>query len=246
MAKLFNKIRKKIISDKPSFERTSNYLKYAIGEIFLVVIGILIALQVNNLNEERKTENIRQTYYKQMFDDIHKEKEYVQSQIDSLNNSIASYETYQEEVKNPNLKPIEIARDLNKVNRVFDFFNFKMKSIDVLESTGDIKLMPENIRDKLIDIKLIQQFLIKQQNFNDQRYLEIQMKAFTLGYWRLLNSPTNFQGINVNTNITKIILTMESAFDLKNFTEKNKILALNALLKNLDELQELIDKKIKK
>ena len=30
------------------------YLRYAIGEIILVVIGILIALQVNNLNEERK------------------------------------------------------------------------------------------------------------------------------------------------------------------------------------------------
>ena len=30
------------------------YLRYAVGEIILVVIGILIALQVNNLNEERK------------------------------------------------------------------------------------------------------------------------------------------------------------------------------------------------
>ena len=30
-----------------------NYIKYAIGEITLVVVGILIALQVNNLNEKR-------------------------------------------------------------------------------------------------------------------------------------------------------------------------------------------------
>ncbi|NJN49867.1 MAG: hypothetical protein HC798_00105 [Polaribacter sp.] len=34
--------------------KTSKYLKYAIGEIVLVVIGILIALQINNWNEERK------------------------------------------------------------------------------------------------------------------------------------------------------------------------------------------------
>ena len=55
MIKLLRNIRKNIISEKPSFERTTNYLKYAIGEIFLVVIGILIALQVNNWNENRKT-----------------------------------------------------------------------------------------------------------------------------------------------------------------------------------------------
>ena len=34
--------------------RTSRYIKYAIGEIILVVIGILIALQINNWNEDRK------------------------------------------------------------------------------------------------------------------------------------------------------------------------------------------------
>lgn len=34
--------------------KTSKYLKYAIGEIVLVVIGILIALSINNWNENRK------------------------------------------------------------------------------------------------------------------------------------------------------------------------------------------------
>lgn len=40
--------------------KTSKYLKYAIGEIVLVVVGILIALQVNNWNEHRKTNNAEQ------------------------------------------------------------------------------------------------------------------------------------------------------------------------------------------
>ncbi len=54
MAKLFNNIRKKLVSEKPSTTRTTNYLKYAIGEIVLVVFGILIALSINNWNENRK------------------------------------------------------------------------------------------------------------------------------------------------------------------------------------------------
>ena len=33
---------------------TGNYLRYAVGEVILVVIGILIALQVNNFNEAKK------------------------------------------------------------------------------------------------------------------------------------------------------------------------------------------------
>ena len=40
--------------------KTGKYFKYAIGEILLVVIGILIALQINNWNEQRKTRQSEQ------------------------------------------------------------------------------------------------------------------------------------------------------------------------------------------
>jgi len=51
MIKLFRNIRQRLITEG----NTSKYLKYAIGEILLVVIGILIALQVNNWNNDRLT-----------------------------------------------------------------------------------------------------------------------------------------------------------------------------------------------
>ena len=38
--------------------KTGKYLKYAIGEIILVVFGILIALQINNWNEKRKDDPV--------------------------------------------------------------------------------------------------------------------------------------------------------------------------------------------
>ena len=46
--------------------KTGKYFKYAIGEIVLVVIGILIALQLNNLNEERKDRNNEQVLLEQL------------------------------------------------------------------------------------------------------------------------------------------------------------------------------------
>jgi len=51
MIKFFRQIRQNLIMEN----KTANYIKYAIGEIVLVVIGILIALQINNWNEDRKT-----------------------------------------------------------------------------------------------------------------------------------------------------------------------------------------------
>ncbi|MBU3822025.1 hypothetical protein KO566_08140 [Flavobacteriaceae bacterium XHP0103] len=51
MIKFFRKIRQQLLKEG----KTTNYLKYAIGEIILVVIGILIALQINNWNEKRKS-----------------------------------------------------------------------------------------------------------------------------------------------------------------------------------------------
>ena len=60
MIKFFRRIRQQLLSDLPSEasakggNKFSKYLLYAIGEIILVVIGIMIALQFNNRNEQQK------------------------------------------------------------------------------------------------------------------------------------------------------------------------------------------------
>ena len=50
MIKLFRKFRQNILFEG----KNGRYLKYAFGEVILVVIGILIALQINSWNENRK------------------------------------------------------------------------------------------------------------------------------------------------------------------------------------------------
>ena len=57
MINFFRKIRKQLADDNKPLK----YFRYAIGEIVLVVIGILIALSINNWNEDRKLETVETT-----------------------------------------------------------------------------------------------------------------------------------------------------------------------------------------
>lgn len=78
MIKFFRNIRKKLVTEG----KTANYIKYAIGEIVLVVIGILIALQVNNWNQERLELNRFNSNLVYMLEDI----EQNQIQLNELKN----------------------------------------------------------------------------------------------------------------------------------------------------------------
>jgi len=66
MIKLFRNIRQKLLAEG----KTSRYLKYAIGEIILVVVGILIALSINTWNEERKEKAIVENVLKNIRVDL--------------------------------------------------------------------------------------------------------------------------------------------------------------------------------
>ena len=70
MIPFFRKIRKKMADDN----KPMKYMRYAVGEILLVVIGILIALQINNWNESRKSKDLYYSYLfrlKEDFTNIH-------------------------------------------------------------------------------------------------------------------------------------------------------------------------------
>lgn len=62
MIKFFRKIRQQLLTEN----KVSKYLLYAIGEIILVVIGILIALSINSWNEERLDKKEVATYLEQI------------------------------------------------------------------------------------------------------------------------------------------------------------------------------------
>lgn len=69
MIKFFRKIRQSLLSES----KFSKYIIYAIGEIILVVIGILIALQINNWNDHKKETQELHQYLAKISGNIHQD-----------------------------------------------------------------------------------------------------------------------------------------------------------------------------
>ena len=137
MIKFFRHIRKSLIQEN----KMGKYFKYAIGEIILVVIGILIALQINNWNETRKN----QTYEKEILTLINQ---------NLINDSIAlSTELYN--LKESNLLTDKVLQQVslenytdslrNWMGKIISFERFKSQSsaFEVLKSKG-IDLVSDN------------------------------------------------------------------------------------------------------
>ncbi len=80
MIKFFRKIRQRLLSEN----KFSKYLIYAIGEIILVVIGILIALQINNWNEGIKKDELVKSYLVTIKDNLNQDLEGFEKQIQIL------------------------------------------------------------------------------------------------------------------------------------------------------------------
>lgn len=110
MIKLFNKSRRKALTES----RLGKYLVYALGEILLVVIGILIALQINMSRQEYNQNQKTRTYLNALNTEI-------QLNITRLNNRL---EAIQEDIENS-------AEDLKALNspEAFNFDELKIRSI---------------------------------------------------------------------------------------------------------------------
>jgi len=84
MIKFFRTIRKDLMEKN----KTGNYLKYAVGEIVLVVIGILIALSINNWNEERKNILNESQLVKNIIEDLRLDSEHINQSLNELTNQL--------------------------------------------------------------------------------------------------------------------------------------------------------------
>lgn len=94
MIPFFRNLRKALLQKG----QTTRYLKYAIGEILLVVIGILLALQINNWNEARKQRDAEKEFIAGIKNDLIRDKESIITVIRLAEEKKIAYDRIQAEL----------------------------------------------------------------------------------------------------------------------------------------------------
>ena len=152
MIKFFRKIRYNLISEN----NTSKYLKYAIGEIILVVIGILIALQINNWNEGRKLLDKRDNLISSLIEDFEyntKENENILLLYEKQLNTMDNY--FHLISKTTQTVSVDSLRNMARSFFTFDTFFPNMTAYNEAESSGNLSLLDNKL--------LLQEFTKLQQ-----------------------------------------------------------------------------------
>ena len=241
MIKFFRKIRQNLLSEG----KTGKYLKYAIGEIVLVVIGILIALQINTWNESRKQKQIEKQVLKSLFQEIEKDKKALK-QIDYQYKRDLLQITY---FRNLYWKEQHSMADALSLNEFSGFFNYDVNpnriTYDEMISTGKLYyLSNQDLVNKIINYyELIDTHIYNSRQdrieFRANFYNVSQMKEYWLTVYDNNNEElaSNFAD-NKNTEIYKSmkVLTEYS----HNLTRTTKASVVN-LHEKAQELQLLIN-----
>jgi len=146
MIRFFRNIRQRLLFKN----NIKKYVLYAVGEIFLVMIGILLALQVNNLNEERKNRALEKVYLSDIHQDFLKNKTQFEERLQYFRNQFQiadSLGRYVFPITDNNWK------DVKKVyGGVFlpNTFDPNRSSINALISSGRIDIIQNDLLKKKI------------------------------------------------------------------------------------------------
>ena len=181
MIKFFRHIRKRLLSEN----RFNKYLLYAIGEIVLVVIGILIALQINNWNESRKLAQSGKEFIKEIYKELNTEIVNIDEILKSLGEQYDGTE-YVLAVMESKDQVIEDSLKFTKNHwiptRLF-IIERDLNTFDKLKSSGQSGLLKNDSLSNYLD-KFYQNFDTRIANFKEfplQIRMDLRRATFPIG-----------------------------------------------------------------
>jgi len=196
MIKLFRKIRQDLLSKG----KTGKYLKYAIGEIVLVVIGILIALGVNNWNQENKEHRLGEDLLARIHRDL------VQDTI-NFRNTINRNKALREDLKGllVNLySGVETIGEVQNMSKTWDLmldqaFSPNDNTYRSMLSSGTIGFIrnPE-LKEEIVDLY---------SEYDQNKALLMSIGEWMIGIASTMDAETDF--IKFGSDVSDIFKTQE-------------------------------------
>lgn len=188
--KFFRKIRlNSIVQGK-----TANYIKYATGEILLVVIGILIALQVNNLNEERKREIKRQELINSLIIDFETSLTKSQESLKETDKLIKNMDLFSDLLQSKNQVSVDSLKSLATAFFRMISFEPSLTFYSQAKNNGDLELLESK------------DFFVKVNQFEDRNTMQKKLmdnflQGYSTGYiWELRKSVGSINNLKKDSS----------------------------------------------
>lgn len=238
MIKFFRQIRQTLIMEN----KTGKYLKYALGEIVLVVIGILIALQINNWNQDRIDRKNEMKILKELktdlditINDLENTIFEVQQRFDSTI-VVLEYIDAQIPFEDKMYSPFDYMRGPRWFYpRTITYENLKSSGINKITNDSIKIKLAEVFGQKLNRIKDIEGRMLEllwdlnQELENVSVYTEINHSGATLVI------PEHFESFKENKSLVNSIITFNNRRNLALFIYKNYRESVLELKKIIEE-----------
>lgn len=255
MIKFFRQIRRTLLEQN----QMGKYIKYAIGEIVLVVIGILIALSINNWNDYRIAKNNSKIFLEEMLLDLAIDTTYCYYALKKNNNQLA----YQEKALSRTKQTLEHLDSLDiAYNGSYADFYITDRTFQKIQNTT---------QSKLIGFDTLYKSISNYYTFRKSRVLknteyELKLNNYYVNVWRQfddkIESPktvytreidgkkvkTSFPSLSTNKEVNEFYLNFYNSikgrntlrklydrrlFSLRNFKDCKQ--EADALIKSINE-----------
>lgn len=154
-------------------KKITSYLLYAVGEILLVVIGILIAVSLNNANEAKKQQQRKADYVDALISDLQKDSVLLIADMGYIEEDLQHLAKMRFRLSSPEAN-MDTVRQIARYE--FDFFfdpsnDMNRNAISAILSTGDINLFTAEEKSRILEFHSKTQRWIKIMEGNKQLFL---------------------------------------------------------------------------
>ncbi|WP_053991603.1 DUF6090 family protein [Mangrovimonas sp. TPBH4] len=231
MISLFKKNRYKLIFKS----KLSRYLVYAIGEILLIVIGILIALQINNWNSNKQSRKQELKIYQNIKSQVKEDLNELEK-VEEINaNFLEKFEKANRYILTNNRRAIDTLAFYTMALSQFSDFQRSSNIYEILVNSGDIKIMRnDSIVNKLQKLEISYNFINRLEDIHWELItteLSPEIKG-VLNYTTFkIVKPEKLYSIEIQNLFFEFINLMK----IKRDVYHSVIEDLNHILKTIDE-----------
>lgn len=233
MIKFFRRIRQNMLNEN----KFSKYLLYAIGEIVLVVFGILIALSINNWQQDNYNRKLEKRYITDLTNNLKKDSTSLQNLYKEALRASNAKDSIMEYLNKQDYKLDSLSAYFMYQWNPYKIFSPSTSTIDEMKSNGHLKIIRnEAIRKQIVDIYYIYELFIQDENL----YRESTREIFMIAKANLINiSDYSNEEVKALLQEPKLANTIRKNFAngrVKSVT--NALNDCNKLLRTLDRYDQ--------